>query len=297
MLKTLALILLSSVCCLPAAFAASKPEFQSKLSSLTINQDESVEYHLQTQWPRAEGSYAFSLPVLPLKNLVLERQGESQETYRVDGQDWTRKSFVAVLRPLEKGEGRVEDFILPYVNTLSQDKGELLITTPSLKIMPAPFKINPAWSLAAGAGLLLPTAGILLLRKRKSEALKKASLRTPQEHAVEEILFQLRAEDFNRKDLKEKLHQLSSRFRTFLPVIYGLKTPRPSDREILEELKTQELPAEERNFLERILKKLDEAKFMGQSLSESDFMALKKEIETFVEGKRFSNSSLSSSPA
>lgn len=297
MFKTLALIALFGFYCLPTVFAASKPDFQSRLSSQKISMDESVEYSLQIDWPREEGTYAFALPILPLKNLVLERQGESQETYREGGIDRTRKSFVAVLRPLEKGEGAVEDFILSYVNTLSQNRGELLISTPRVKITPAPFRVNRAWILTAGAVLLLSTTGVLLIRKRKRAALDKAAVRTPQERAIEEILSQLRAEDFYRKDMKEKLHYISAQFRTFLPVIYNLNASRPSDREIVEELKGQEIPAEERRSVERLLKKLDEAKFMGQSLNEADLIAIKNEIETFAEGKRFSNSSLSSSPA
>lgn len=298
MFKTLALILIYSAFFIPAAPAAAKPEYQAEFSSSKINMDEPVEFRLLVTWPREEGPHSFALPVLPLKNLILERQGESQETYREGGKDWTQKSVTAIFRPLQKGEGAVEDFILPYVNTLTQEKGELLISTPRIKITAAPLKINPVWGFGAFGALLIFAAGWFLAQKRREAALKKAvAVRTPEELAVEKILSSLRAEDFIRKDRKEKLHQISAEFRIFLPAVYQMNASRPTDREILEELKTRELPAEEWKIVERLLKKLDEAKFTGQSLSDSDLDGIRKEIEAFAEGKRFSNSSMSSSPA
>ncbi len=290
MFKTLAFISFFTITLIPAAPAAVKPEVQTRISASAIHQDETVQFNLEIHWPREEGPYVFALPVLPLKNLVLERQGESQETYRKDGKDWSQKSFIAVLRPLAPGEGKIEDFVLPYVNTGSQESGELLVTAPHVKISKAPFKIKKEWGLAASAVIGIPLAVIAIVRLRRKK--KAPEVRSPEELAVENFLTHLRSESFNRDATKEKLHRAGSEFRNLLHSVYKIGPSRISERELIEELKRREIPADEWKTVSRLVEKLNEAKYMGQSLTDSDFSAIKKEIETFAEGKRFSTSSV-----
>src|SRR3989338_7511409 len=88
-------------------FGFADPNLDVALSAKKIHLDQTVLLSIQIEWPKTEADYSFALPELPLKNLTIVRQGESEEVFTRDGGEWTRKTFEIELQAPRKGRGSI----------------------------------------------------------------------------------------------------------------------------------------------------------------------------------------------
>lgn len=261
----------------------AEPALDVALSKDRIKADEITELKIQMAWPKTEGTYSFGLPELRLENLTVTNESQSQESYIHNGEEWTRKLFTMELTPQKPGEARVEGFIIAYANSnVANSVGQFPVETLKVTIDKPAFKM-PGWLLKvlagiAGVGALLYIGGHLFRRKtskQKGSPVITQKIESPMTQALERL-----------EKSGDSISEISKVFREFLAGYYSGLSARASEPEMASELQKLNLPTEDLKTVQRILGEMGEVKFMGRSLSDSEFKQLQKEIAEFIESKR-----------
>lgn len=267
------------------SFCSAEPNLQSSLSRHTLKAGETVTFSFTVEWPSGEGHYSLAIPNLRLKNLTIVNRSESQESLLQNHEPWNRKTFTYELSPEQPGEGRIQEFIVRYINPASSHMGEIRVGPLSVEIPAKRGAQNipqPVFVLSlAGGGAVALLIFFFLRQRKKQRILINAPEITRQEAAVDKMRQAVQGiEGFNLPNLI----RLDREFREYLKDYYGLSL-QLSDSEINEQLKRHSLSAEESKKLGRILERLAEAKYMGGSVQDFDFQFLKREIQELTEGK------------
>lgn len=261
----------------PQAF--SDPAADVSLSKNKINAAETAELKIQFQWPKSEASYTFAVPELPLQNLTVSNQAESQETFLKDGQEWTRKEFIFDLSPKGTGEGVIGDFPIIFVNPAGGVQGQYAVSSLKLQISKAPVKRNILPYVFVLGGI---AAGFLAV----SLFFKKKPAKTPEVPAQVKAVLDIKGRIQTAQVSQENaVINIGREFREVLKEIYDISI-RGSESDIVAALKGKNVPADEVKFIERTLNQIREVKYTGQNLSDLDFQILKKEITTFIDSKQ-----------
>ncbi len=284
------LFVILSAAFLPNAWA--EPQLTARVSSTQPVLDESLLVTLDIEWAQAEGSYAFTLPMLPLKNLILKRQGESQETFQKGDALAARKTFVFEVQPEKKGNARIESFALTYVESTSGSSGELKVPAFDIQVrakgLPVIVKTLAAGALAVVAALSV----ILMVLRGKRKRLNSA--RGPVELSLEDraagALRQLPAVSSE----SEALSKGGVVFRSYLLEKFALAQSSAGDAEIVRTLEDKSFDVSEVRAARRLLEKFREARYSGVPLASSEVQSILEESASWIERRRILGASAQS---
>ena len=265
-----------------AAPVFAKPEVDSSLTAQKISIQETTELKIEAFWPRQEAQYVFAFPELPVHNLTVIRQGQSQETFRKGEEDWIRKTFTFELKPEQTGKASIREFDLPYIDPVLQKGGKFEIPRFELEVTKAPLSGRAILLMSIGvASFFLLSALIFLKVTHKPKVVETI---TPQQAAARKI--QSLAMDAEADDRKGMLYVIGAEFRDFLTENYQLKTNKFSDDELLSELKSKNVVIEDREKIKKIFDRMQEAKYMGAKVTADELKILQRDILRFIEGKK-----------
>lgn len=242
--------------------------------SLKIGQTSALS--LQLTWRSQEANYHFLRPQLTLENLVVEEEGESNETFQKEGKEWRKKEFHFKLKAIQSGKGKINAFQLNYIDPAQAMGGHIDIPSMELRIVPDHTKLYRI-SLAALGAL---TAGGLLT----SLFFWRRSAQRDQPKSINEPTLEDRYLDFLHS-AQGQLLEADRLFRSYLIEKYSFSRRAVTNREMMDGLSTKTTP-EEMKTLKRIFDKLDEYRFNQRQHSQEEFLRLSGEIIRFVEGKR-----------
>ncbi len=260
----------------------AKPNLEVSLSDEQIPLSKTATLEIQVKWPKDEADYSMTLPSLSLKNLTLLRQGESQESFRLSNTDWIRKTFSFELKPLEKGEGRVEGFKLPYIDPAQQKGGALTVEEKRLKITQDPIPLKKILTFAAIPAGLFALGGVFFMairRKRPGSSPELEAGITPLHLRLKNLL----ASAGNARE--ERLRILSNELRRVTAQTYQLGSAAQTERELIEAIQKQGRLREETDDLERLLSRTYEIKFAAKSASDIELSRLEEDVIRFIQLK------------
>lgn len=258
------------------------PEIKVTVFPEKISSDQTVQLQLEIQWPKKEAQYSFAVPPLRLKNLSILRQGESQENFRRDEDEWTLKTFLMELQPLSAGKGVVQPFTLPYIDPASQKGGSFEVAEVVIPITKPPWKASGLFFGFGVVLLLLPgTAILLFLLKKKQPSAALADLLPQNEIALQKIK-SLSAHTNPSRDL---IFKITTEFRRFLADYFDIAGRQLTEDELLAALKNKNLDREEFGRIAGILTRLRDSKF-GTELSSAELKILEKDITQYLQSKQ-----------
>lgn len=270
---------------LKPTLALAEPHLEVSLSRQAVTLKETSILTIQITWPKDEARYVFALPELVLRNLAVERLGESEESIIRSGIQQTKKTFLIELKPLQPGEGHIPEFNIPYIDPSVQKGGSFTISEQKIAILKPPFQFPVQACLAAIAIPL--TLFLIWSRLRVQKQAKGREFQTgptPQEEALEKLK-ELIARPSSKSD-KERLYEWSRGLRQFVADFYGIGSDRLTESEILEKLKTKEIDRHEIEDLYKLFDRLHEAKFIGAEMPDADLKHLQNDLLQYIEGKR-----------
>ncbi len=279
-------MLLFLLCFCPSLRA--EPKLDVVLSNQKISLEETTSLSIQVEWPRKEAQYTFAFPKLRFNFLTLEQQGESQETFIQSGEEWLRKTFLITLKPQGIGQGKIDSFVIHYLDPSNQKGGSFTVDEQFITVTRPPFKLSSLHLLlltAGGGGAVILAVFFLLWRGRAKKAVKSSDASSEQHQAVNAA--KAIAEAYSKKSQKDLLHELSTLLRHFIHEQYKSKAAQMTDQELLDYLKTQsQIPRYECDSIQKMFNQLHEAKFAGTQLNEREFNHLTKEVIHYIEGKQ-----------
>ena len=205
------------------------------------------------------------------------------------------------LEPLEKGEAKIDSFIIKVVEngetreidtpelTLDIKPGEDLgegLAEDELELMAIRSPWQKGWILwsAGGAVVLAIVIGLLIWRRRRLEKVVEEERKSPLETALA-ALEQLEKDDLVSKgELKEYYGRVSSILREYVEGRYGLQAPERTTEEFMEDLRRDSgtLTKEQKSLLEKFLMHCDLVKFAKFEPSADEVRATFESCKEFV---------------
>lgn len=278
-------LLLFFVFSLRQVSAKAEPTLEVTLSKQKITLSETALLTVQIEWPKGEANYSFVLPSLRLENLFLERQGESQENIRRNGQELIRKIFVTELRAEKPGVGKIDSFDIRYIDPVTQAGGAFSISEQKITVVKPPLNLLSllVWTMPLA---LLTAAGVFFVFIRRHS--RKLEAQPPASRAEEAIQrFKSNLERTSEKTQKDLLFEWNVELRHFVIDFYELGTDaRLNEEKILEKLEGRQVPREEVNGSRQLFDRLREARFLGLEISQGDLKRLQSDLLRYLEGKR-----------
>ncbi len=264
--------------------AYAEPQLSARVSSTQPVLDESLLVTLDIEWPQADGSYAFTLPQLPLKNLILKRQGESQETFQRGEGLGSRKTFVFEVFPEKKGAARIESFSLNYVESTSGASGTLTVPAFDIQVRAKGLPVLVK-AVAGGALAVVVSLSVFLLALRRRSGRLHSGMGSPElspEDRAAGALRQLPAVSSET----EALSKGSVVFRSYLIEKFSLAHTGAEDSEIVRTLEEKGFEVSEIRAARRILEKFREARYSGVPLASSEVQSILEESASWIERRR-----------
>ena len=262
----------------------AEPKLTAALSANRITEEQTVLLTLQIEWPKSEGSYGFGVPEPGLENLSLFRRGESQEFFSRDNQDWTRKTFELELKPLGPGNAEVRAFAVTYVDPAAGRQESFQVSALPLTVQKVPGKgIPPVWLFAGGGAILLGLIALFSVLFTLKKAKPAAEIPLSEE---EKTARRIRSMIEGRPLSRENFHLITAEFRQFLSEHYKTGRPQATEDEIAGLLKSKNIPHEELQKIQDLLKRIQEAKYLPEQPAAGDYHYLPREILSFIESKK-----------
>ncbi len=261
-------------------FAA--PRIQARLSQNQISASETAVFSLQAEWPRQEAQYQFAFPELPLENLTLVNQGQSQEIYPGEGGEWNRKIFTFELKPVKTGPASVKSFTLSYVDPQQEKNGNFEVQAQPITVFkPGLSNGIMRWSMVGAAILAVFVLAVTTLMGRAKKSRIEIQPLSPARIAADEFKKLLEQQDVSN----DSIPQLNRYLRIFLTEMYKIPAAASTETEISRNLETAGVPKEDRGVIQNILTELEEIKYVGNA-TEAEFLRLKNDLLRFIHSKQ-----------
>lgn len=276
------LILFAWALTLAVPAAKAEPQLSSKVSSTAVYLDEKVLLTLEADWPQENANYSFILPVPAVKNLVLKRQGESQETYQKGDALWARKSLTFEFQPENAGPAVIESFSLQYVEPETGTPGSLQVPAYTLNVRKRGLPTGVKFA-GAGAGALLAAACIFMaLRRRGASAPKRSGPELSMEERVSQALRQLPA--VSSQD--EALTKGGVVFQSYLAEKFALASISFDMDQLNRRLEEKSVEALEVKRARKLVEKFREARYSGVPLTSSEVQEILEEAAAWVDRRK-----------
>lgn len=265
----------------PSIYA--EPSFRVDLDRQKVFLDQTCVLKIQFEWPKKEAHYVFAVPDPVLQKIQIQRRGESQETLVREGLEWTLKTFIFELQPLEAGAATIAEFQVRYVDSDSQKQGGFLVPEFSIQVLRPRNTRWVFWTGAAAFPLAVFIAALLGIRARLKG---REILESPSPPSFFDKLQGIRERTNSGTASKEILYDLSKEFRNFLVQRYELTHPDATEDELIKEIQTKELSLDEKKLITALLSQLQEAKYVQKNIAGPDFKRLMDSVLEFVEKRR-----------
>lgn len=260
-------------------FAQAAPIVEVVVTKPAIKVTERLVLDLEFRWDQTEGEYVFALPDLALQNLTLIQRSQSLETIAIGETIWRKKTFTYVFQPEQKGQAKLLDFTVPYLEPSSQKGGQLEIAPIEVTILPDLTKQFQIFTGIGGILLIVFSVfiGYRIFRRPKQQPARPDS-QSPEMDEIQRILR-------TASGLKESVEELSLCLRRILVKHYGISSASASEREILNAVEQSDLMREEKNKIRGLFTKISETKYSGIPLSEVEYQQLRDELAQVIREK------------
>ena len=256
---------------------SAEPELKTTLEPLRhVQVGQTCQLHIQLKWRTGEGNYLFAQPQLELENLVVEENGEANETFQKDGEEWKNKVFVYKLKATQAGKGKVRPFRIIYTNAQVGKMDHLEVEALEIRILPDHSIFFRILLVVLGSTTVLGAAGGWFWVNHARQKNKKMPLSEP---SLEERYLS------NLTPASNQLLEAGKVFRSYLTEKFLLSHGGSTHLEILDQLEKKVRPDEMR-ILKKIFGRLDEHRFGNPSASQAEHQELYREMVRFVEGKK-----------
>ncbi|HXV28190.1 MAG TPA: hypothetical protein VD913_04415 [bacterium] len=266
----------------------SEPSLDVVVSKQKIPLEDMTTLTIQVSWSKAEGRYTFAFPKLQLKNLSIEQHGESQETFLQAGEEWVRKTFLITLKPEKIGEGKIDGFILHYIDPSTQKGGSFTVSPQTVTITRPQWKASPYLViilLAGAAGVTIFLISYFLWPGHHRKQLEPEKIPSSSEKALDSLKNTLLLK--GEKSYKDLLHEMSIILRRFIGDHYQIPVGQMTDHELLANMrKNAGVSRQEADIVQKLFDQLHEAKFTGTTLTDREVDHLARNLTVFIEGKQ-----------
>lgn len=285
----LLLVFLSCFISLLTPPASAAPQLSARVSSLTVFSDESLTLTLDVDWAQGSENYTFVLPVPPVKNLTLKRQGESQETYQQGNELRAKKTFVFEFVPVEPSSAAIESFSFNYVETEAGTPGVLQV--PSFDIAVRKRGLPPVLlgGLAGCAGLVLGAVLFFIVKKKRRSGEKSSGPVLSVEERASGALRQLPAVSSQ----EEALSKGGVVYQAYLTEKYSLPSASFDLAVLTKRLEEKGLDALEIKKSRQLVEKMREARYSGVPFSSSEVREILEEAASWIDRRKVIGASAS----
>ncbi len=243
-----------------AADAALKSSFQYVPQNSSLAIDQTVTLQVSLQWSGSEDQYRFAVPSISAKNFELLRIGQTIK--REDG--FFRKEFEYEFKPLKTGSAEIPAFQIPYTCDPNCDSGTITVASKTFQIT-APRKSRALWLISLIIfAVCAPVA--FFVWKRLNRSAPNAS--NP-----------INADSDPKAVWMQKLAEIESADQTHREKIAALS------RLLTRYSKEKQISNADRGF-SALLSSLEQMKFSGSNLSESDLKNTVNRVKSFIESNQ-----------
>lgn len=256
---------------------SAAPQSETSLSNRQITPDETTIFQIQVQWPKSEGKYSFAFPNLTLSNLEIVKQGESQENFVNQDQEWIRKTFLITLQPKGAGQATIGAFVLPYIHTATQETGNFQIPEQILTVKNS----SGPWGmgLIAAGFVILMIAGVLIFIRlqKKQTSVEQVTPEDPLLARLQSLL----SERGNRP-LNISVQDLNFILRQFLETRYQIQALKQTESEVIRALKEKGVGKQDLEDIQSLFVRIEDVRFAGHSMTESDFLRFHDQVSSLI---------------
>lgn len=243
-----------------AADAALKSSFQYTPQNSSFATDQTVTLQVSLQWSGGEDQYRFAVPSISAKNFELLRIGQ---TIKREG-GLFRKEFEYEFKPLKIGSAEIPAFQIPYTCEPDCDSGTIAITGKVFQIV-TPRKSRALWLISLIIFAVCAPAAFFVW-KRLNRSAPNASK-------------SIDADSDSEAGWMQKLAEIESADqpnRTKVAALSKLLTQYSNDKQI----------SSADRVLGALLSSLEQMKFSGSDLSESDLKNTVNRVKSFIESNQ-----------
>lgn len=270
--------------------ASAAPQLSARVSSSELLMQESLLLTLDVDWLQEKENYTFVLPVPPVKNLILKRQGESQETYQKGEDLWARKTFVFEFTPESAGLAQIESFSFNYVEPETGTPGTLQVPAFEVKFKKRGLPQMVLFGIPAFAALFL-VAVLLRFRKRGAQRNAAPASQLSMEDRAAQALRQLPSVSSQ----EESMSKGGVVYQAYLAEKFQLGTASFDLRQLTQRLEGKGLDAQEIKKARQLVEKLREARYSGVPFSASEVKELLEEAASWIDRRKVIGTPASSS--
>lgn len=275
------ILLLGSTGLMPSQ-ASAAPQLSARVSSSELILGESVVLTVDIDWLQATENYTFVLPVPSVKNLVLKRQGESQETYQKGEALWARKTFVYEFTAEGAGAAAVESFSFNYVEPGTGASGTLQVPAFEIKVRKKGLPSIVLYAVAAFAGLL--TAAILLHFKKQRHAARNAA--PVSQLSMEERAAQALRQLPSVSSQEESLTKGGVVYQAYLVEKFQLPSTSFDLGQLVRRLEEKGVDAQDVKKSRQLVEKFREARYSGVPFSSSEVKEMLEEAASWIDRRK-----------
>ena len=262
----------------PATWAIPRLKVQALPQKIPI--DRTLHFKIQLEWPQSEGSYDIQSTEPIADNLILLKQGQSQETGPV-----LTNTIAYEFQPVKTGEATIRPFEVRYRRNESEAWSFIPVPEQSMKVIGV-FPINQfLWIAGSIVGILL-IFGVGFYSWQRLRKIKAEKMAVPPD-PKQAIYIQAREAiaTFSSADSKIKLGHWSNQLKSVVMTYYNISSESATEAGIMSILKTKDLQSGELNEISRLFEQLGQLKFSRQDVPPHELDRIQKSLLQYVQGK------------
>ncbi len=251
--------------------------------------NEKLTYTVELSWEGEQERYKVEMAkALPLENLELTGSVSINQKKLIERKVKSFKTYKFFLKPLHKGEGKIDEVEFKYVDTQTNDTLSLFTQPVTVKIAPPVLKEekNPLPYLIIILVLFFLIITFFVLRRREKEENKEGEDKKEKslEEKAKSDLSSLR--DFlDKKEIDAFFQNLHLILTNYIEHKYRIYVKGKSSNNIFNSLLNLDLDKTKLALFKEILTKCDLYKYADFKFTKKDFEELLKLFEKILEQK------------
>lgn len=254
-----------------------------------IYEGQKVAFKLTFEWPAEEGEYEIKVPQdIGLKNIKLIDLSRSQETHSSDSGPVSRFVLIYQIMPLKKGQGTISG-----LNILSRKSGTLTwqtISVPTIIVnIKAALPIKKILILVTIPLAIVFPFALWFIRGSWAERKHEKSFQSdPKQQFYANAMgtFISFTSGYNASSLQALLSEWSTELMNVAMTCYDIPIRPTTKSEILKELGTKDIPANELHEIEGLFDSLEHLRFSTETaLTSQKLEKLRLSLLRYVKGK------------
>lgn len=272
-----------------SAGSAHAIELSQSLQPTSIQFEERAQFEIVISWPGPQSRYFFPKPLRPqFEKLTAGELSSAISSIGSGANEITTKRYRYTLIPSLSGLGRIEAIAIEYISWPDSVPGQLL-TEPMTISIANPKPAPPAdsddglgfWLILIGSVLVVSGGVLYYLLVIRGKASSTVQVSPEQAFVVSLNLLQKECSD----DLKQFQTGLYKLLVEYLNLRFQITSESRLVRDLSEQLKATNLPADQREMISAWLVRAEKEKFTPVTASPGATMRLAAEIRQFFETK------------